>query len=97
MNYVFISNFYDYPLSGTCLYNNKLHRFEVEDDGEYYNVYPLSLWEKVKAKVHQKAFELCVGYHWSWNGNKRSSFFYYRKPEWFYRWLFNVYYKVTMK
>jgi hypothetical protein len=100
MNFVFITNYYDGPLSGFCLWDNQLHRFEATDESygdDEYDVYPLTLWEKIKAKTNQKAFEICVGTHWSYGGNKRKSHFYWRRPNWLHKLLFDVYYKLTMK
>lgn len=100
MNYVFITNYYDKPLSGFCLWNGELHRFEETDESfekDEYDVYPLTLREKIKARIKQKAFEICVGTHWSYGGSIRRSHFYWRRPKWLHKLLFDVYYKLTMK
>lgn len=99
MHYVFITNFYDVPLTGTCLHEGKLCRFEMEwvdeSDSDYYLVYPLTFVERVKAKINQWCFEVCVGHHWSYGGLRRKSFFYYRRPQWLYKLLFRLYYRVS--
>lgn len=103
MNYVFVSDYYDGPISGTCIHNNELHKFEAVYDSitemhnEYYIIHPLTPWGKVKAKVRQWSFEICVGTHMSWNGNKRRSFYYIRSPKWLHKCLFYLYYRVKMK
>lgn len=101
MHYVFVSGFYDHPLSGTCRYQGELCKFEIEviedDQTDHYIVTPMTLWEKVKARFSQKMFELCVGTHWSFEGNKRRSFYYVRRPAWLHHLLFRSYYFVMMR
>lgn len=98
LNIVWVSNYYDGPLEGLCRQNGELMRFEIEepdearDDDWYYNCYPLTKYEKVKWVIKQKMFEWCVGYHWTYTNNKRTNFFYYRKPEWLFKLLFKIYY-----
>lgn len=102
MHYVFVSGFYDHPLTGTCLYQGKLCKFHIEalesgEESDYYIITPMTLWERFKARFDQKMFELCVGTHWSYDGNKRRSFYYVRSPAWLHNLLFKSYYYVTMK
>lgn len=99
LNYVFISNYYDLPLSGLCRHQGKLCRFSIDKDwgGEepvFYDVFELSFFERLKARYNKKLFELCVGYHWSFKDKKREGSFYVRSPQWFYKWLFNIYFKI---
>lgn len=93
LNIVWVSNFYDYPLEGICRPNGELMKFTVDDDDYMYFVEPLTGWQKFKWLFNMKMFELCVGKHWSYKDNKRQTFFYYRKPEWLFRFLFKLYYK----
>lgn len=98
---IFVTNYYDGPLSGLCKYNGQLCKFtcvEEDDDGtRYFDVYSLTPWEKIKALWNKKKFELCVGYHCSYKNNKKQSYFYYRKPQWFYKWLFRMYFRKTFR
>jgi hypothetical protein len=104
----FISNHYDIHLYGTCIDNNRLCYFktldgvydEEKDEWEDFRceIYSLNILENIKWRWKQLKFEKCVGYHWSYQYNsdgtkKKRGSFYYRKPEWFYIWLFNKFYK----
>lgn len=100
MNYVFITNFYDRPLSGFCMHEGELHRFEETDEScenDEYEVYKMTRWEKNRAWFSQKCFELCVGTHWSWGGGRRKDYFYWRRPKWLHKILFKVYYTLTKR
>lgn len=101
MHYVFITDYYDGPLAGTCMLDGQLHRFEgipyPEDNWEYYDVFPMTLFEKIKAKLNQYLFEICVGTHWSYDGNTRTSYYYIRRPEWLHRFTHKVYFYVRKK
>lgn len=104
MHFVFVSGFYDIPLSGTCIHDGKLCRFHIEvlegdqyQETEYYIITPLTRWEAFKARFNQKMFEMCVGKHWSYDGNRRRSHYYVRSPEWLHNLLFRAYYYVTMR
>lgn len=35
MKFKYITNYYDYPLSGTCIYNNKIALFQAKDETDY--------------------------------------------------------------
>ena len=35
MKFHYITNFYDYPLSGTCIYNNRIALFQSSDETDY--------------------------------------------------------------
>jgi hypothetical protein len=91
---IYVSSYYDGPLEGLTKYKGKLCKFLCVDDDEYYyyDIYSLTAWEKIKELWKKKKFELCVGYHWSYKNGKRASGFYYRKPQWLYKWLFRMYY-----
>ena len=70
-NIVFIEDYYDIPLKGTCKYQNRLAKFrKMTTRNDDYEITELSLLEKVYAKLNQWAFEICVGTHWSFNNGK---------------------------
>lgn len=96
---VFVTNYYDRPLSGLCYYNGDLTKFELnydpEDDegiNETYFIFSLTVFEKIKYLFQKKMFEICVGYHQTYVNNKKPSFFYMRKPKWVFSLLYNFYY-----
>jgi len=95
-----VSAHYDVHLKGTCIYGGELCRFKTDiiydDDFSNVNVkiFRLNFIEKIQWRIRQFLFEQCVGYHWSYINNKRGSSFYYRKPEWLYKILFKLYYKM---
>jgi len=97
IDFVWISNHYDVHLSGLCRMGNTLFWFETKIEGDYEkitcDIYMLSFWEEVKLRLRKFLFEQMVGYHWSYPKTK-SKGFYYRKPEWLYKRLFKLYYKI---
>jgi len=97
IDFVWISNHYDVHLSGLCRMGNTLFWFETKIEGDYEkitcDIYMLSFWEEVKFRLRKFLFEQMVGYHWSYPKTK-SKGFYYRKPEWLYKRLFKLYYKI---
>jgi len=103
VDFKWIENHYDLHRSGLCIFNNRLCYFKtIEGDwnekGKYWEdsnceIYSLNIFEKIKWKFIQKKFEAMIGYHWSYPSRKNGNRFYYRKPEWLYKWLFKVYYK----
>lgn len=102
MHFVFVRGFYDLPLEGTCMHDGKLHQFVIDphddnDEVDYYILTPMTRWERIKAKINQTAFEWCVGYHWTYTDSRRTTGFYYRSPQWFFKLLFSLYYWVTMR
>ena len=106
MNFFFISLFYDVPLSGLCKVNNKIHTFSIvsfdahltSNDGKlFYNVYELSSIEKLKQILKKWGFELCVGTHMSYPQRAQKRYYHMRKPYWFWKRLFNLYYGKKIK
>jgi hypothetical protein len=103
----FISNHYDVHLGGTCIYNGELCEFknqypELDEETDEWEemiveIYKLTLKEKIKWYWRQWLFEKCVGYHYSYSQRKRGERFRYRKPEWLYIRIFNLYYKLKKK
>lgn len=94
VEYRFITNFYDHPLKGSCYYLGKLYYFRRKEDSDYLYLFHLNNSGERKWKLKQFFFEQCVGYHWSWYPKNRSERFRYRKPEWLYKLLFKLYYKL---
>jgi hypothetical protein len=107
VKFKFISNHWDIHLNGTCIYNGELCEFknkypdynEETDDWEemIVEIFQLNLKEKLAWYKKQWLFEKCVGYHWSYKNGKRGKSFYYRKPQWLYKKIFNLYYKLKKK
>ena len=103
----FISNHYDVHLNGTCIYNGELCEFknqypdfnEETDEWEemIVEIYQLTFKEKFEWYKRQWMFENCVGYHWTYPQRKEGKSFYYRKPQWLYKRLFKLYYKLKKK
>jgi hypothetical protein len=99
----FISNHYDVHLNGTCIYDHSICEFEnnypsYDEEKEEWEemmveIYKLDWAFKLKWMWRQWWFEKCVGYHWSYKNGKRVTGFYWRRPKWFYLWIFNRYYR----
>jgi hypothetical protein len=93
LHLVFVSDYYDMPLSGICRHNGRLCEFEGDYDAGTYTIKPLAWWQKARWLQRKKLFEFCVGRHWSYGTDGREvSHFHYRSPVWFYRFLFRAYY-----
>jgi len=103
-NFKWVSNHYDIHLDGLCIYNGQTCYFKTiegnwndekdEPDESFCEIYSLSLIEKMKWFWRQKKFESMVGYHWTYPYRKQNLPFYYRKPTWFYKYLFKLFYKL---
>lgn len=98
VDFVWVSNHYDVHLSGLCKMGNTLFWFETKIEGDYENIicdiYMLSFWEEMKLRFRKFSFEQAVGHHWSYSKGKKENHFYYRKPQWLYKILFSLYYKI---
>jgi hypothetical protein len=94
VEYRFITNYYDVPLRGSCYYLGKLYSFSRKDEGNYLYLFHLNMNGERRWKWKQFWFEQCVGYHWSWFPKNRHNKFYYRNPQWLYKFLFWLYYKL---
>lgn len=105
VDFKWVVHHYDIHLAGSCIYNGKLCSFQTISDPEWneeedewelpeVNVYPLSWKERLEYRWSQFKFEQSVGYHWSYRDGKRGENFKYRKPQWFYKWLFKMYFKL---
>lgn len=93
LDIVYVSNYYDHPLSGLCMYENELCKFDWQYSEDEVIIIKMSYKEKLKALLSKKMFELCVGYHQTYVNNKKSSWFYYRNPKWFFKLLYKFYYR----
>lgn len=91
-DWVWVSNHYDIHLSGLLLYEGELCKFETNELTDVI-VYRMSMVEKLKAIIDKKMFEWCVGYHWSYPEREQGIEFHWRKPHWFYRLLYFLYFK----
>jgi hypothetical protein len=94
---LYVSNYWDHPLHGTCIHDGKLHEFNWEYDDDYVMISKLSFKEKLKWWYKQKKFEICIGYHWTYVDGKKSSYYKRRKPEFFWKFVFDLYYKKGKK
>jgi hypothetical protein len=101
----FISDHYDVHLNGTCMYNGELCEFkneypEFDEETDEYEemiveIYQLTFKEKLIWYKRQWLFEKCIGYHWTYYPKrKKGKSFYYRKPQWLYKKIFKLYYKI---
>lgn len=100
VNFIWISNHHDIHLNGICDYLGNVCEFETDTKyiGEkdiYVKIYKLNFLERLKWYIDKFCFEQCVGYHWTYNNNKKLvKEFEYRKPNWLYNKLFSLYYKL---
>ncbi|MGD9156907.1 MAG: hypothetical protein PVG39_00745 [Desulfobacteraceae bacterium] len=92
VNFIWVSNHYDLHLSGICDDCGELRRFETDYDTEQVALFSLTAAEKIKWKLRQWAFELCVGKYWTYPDRKNGARFYYRRPQWFWKLVFRMYY-----
>lgn len=95
VKFIWVSNHYDLHLSGICNDNGELRRFETNYDTGEVSLFALTMREKVKWKMRQLAFELCVGKHCTYPDRKNGARFYYRRPKWFWKLIFRAYYAST--
>ena len=90
---VYVTDFYDFPLGGLCMYNGKIEKFKTDyDTGETEIIY-LTPWQRFKALWSKKLFEICVGTHQTYVDNKKPGYFYWRKPVILHKILYTLYYK----
>jgi len=95
MDFIWISDHWDYHLSGLCRYDSKLCRFRIaqdpyKDHTAEYKIYGLSIIEKLIWIKRKKLFEWCIGYHWTYPMTYTESS---RTPKWFWKIVFRLYYK----
>lgn len=92
VEFVWVSDHWDHHLNGLCRYNNKLCEFQWSYFHEKVKIYKLGFFSKIKWLIRKKLFEWMVGYHWTYKNGTRNAKFGYRKPYWFFKILFNLYY-----
>lgn len=93
LQFLFVQDHYDIHLVGLCKYKNKLCFFITDYDTMMVSIYSLSIIEKIKYIKDKKLFELCIGYHWTYPYRKLGLKYNLRKPKWFWKIVFNCYYK----
>ena len=107
MDFVWINGHYDIHLQGLCRYDGALCKFYTDGD-TFYNavgwwneeyeidcyVTPIVGWERLKWKLRKIAFEICIGYHWTYPQRKQGVHFYTKRPKWFWRIVFKSYYGI---
>jgi hypothetical protein len=91
---IYVTDYYDIPLSGLCRYNNRIERFEYNEENQEYHIIHLTRYQRIVELFRKKLFEICVGTHQSYVNNKKPSFFYWRKPVILHRILFKLYYGI---
>lgn len=95
---IFVSNYYDVPLSGTCEFEGKRYKFKkrwIDPDDDYeekYELIPLDKIQSIKQNISQWLFEVFVGSHWTYKDGIRD-YSANLKP----KWKMNFYYKVIRK
>lgn len=90
---VFVTNFYDIPLEGLCMWKGKLERFEIDDYEEAtYKVVHVNAFQRIAERIRKKMFEWCVGYHWTYDNGRRTRYYYQWQPVWLHNALFKLYY-----
>lgn len=94
VDFIWVSNYWNGNLTGTCLYNGLLSEFRSVlndcDEITEVEIFYLTFIKRIRWKLRQWIFEQCVGYHWSYPLGRR---YYTRNPKWFYSILCDVYYK----
>lgn len=94
IQFVYIISYYDQPLSGTCMYNNKLHYFQLSDiDDEhktYYEIHEFNFFERIKFYFKQMMYELCVSDHYVYSN--RILNIKKRKPKFIFDFLYKLYF-----
>jgi hypothetical protein len=97
IDFVWVNNHYDVHISGLCKLGFSLFYFKTinhdSDEELMCEVYMLSTVEEIKWKLKKFFFEQMVGYHWTYP-KRKNNHFHYRKPEWLYKILFKLYYKI---
>lgn len=91
---IFVTNFYDIPLAGLCWYDGKVERFESDYDTQKTTIIFLTRYERFKALLGKKLFEICVGTHHTYKNNRKASYFYWRKPVILHKILYKLYYAI---
>ena len=103
MEFVWVSNHWDYHLEGICrMPDGRLGWFEAidsckdPDEWANYEIRPLVGIEKIKKVLNKFFFEVCVGYHWSYPQEIEGRMYRIRSPKFLHNILFNLFYSVQM-
>ena len=101
INFVWVSDHYDIHLSGLCRMNGQLMRFEIPKNSKWcggpwhiprFHIYKLNPIEKLCLLLKKRLFEICIGKHWTYPDRKQGVRSKIRKPLWFWRLVFKLYY-----
>lgn len=90
---VFVSSYYDHPLSGVCTFNGKTYWFDAEYGEETVTLRRMRAFERLQKWARRTLFGVCVGWHQHYKDGKRARYFGGRHPKWFWGALANLYYK----
>tara|TARA_Y100000034_G_scaffold34222_1_gene41919 strand:- start:2588 stop:2947 length:360 start_codon:yes stop_codon:yes gene_type:complete len=99
---IFVSGFYDWPLTGICKFKGKTYKFkrvfdeQIEDYNEYMILIKLNTIQRLREWCKRTYFGICVGFHEHYKNGKRYTYYHARKPRWFWKRLFNLYYREAM-
>lgn len=79
--------------------NGNLMRFELPKGSKlaywrlpHMHVYNLNLIEKMRWLFKKRLFEICIGKHWTYPDRKQGVCFKIKKPRWFWKIVFKLYY-----
>jgi len=71
-DWIWVTDYYDFPLTGMCKYEGKTYYAYVNDwetyDDIFYYLTELKGLSKLKWYTHKWIFEFCVGKHFTYNG-----------------------------
>lgn len=97
---IFVSDYYDGPLSGVCRYKGATCSFNrdwSDDEDTFVSVQELSVSERLRKWGSRTIFGICVGWHWHYGlDGKRARYFGGRHPKWIWGALTNIYFKRPM-
>ena len=98
LHFVWVTNYYDHPISGTCIHEWELCRFEWDpvyhEEDVVYNIYSLTPKEKAIWRIRQWLFEVCIGTHCTYEGPQRREHYRRKEPRWFWDIVFKTYFKI---
>lgn len=98
VDFIWYWSHYDVHLEGLCKYDGNLCRFEhvrfvweEDEDGDLeivdnlYDIFSLTLKDKIKLKLRQWKFELCVGKHCSYPHRENGVRYKSKRPIWLHK------------
>jgi len=95
VDFIWVCSHYDLHLNGICNDDGELREFKTDYDTGIVSLYSLTMRQKIKWKLNQWMFELCVGKHWTYPDRGNCVQFYYKWPQWFWKLVFRAYYSRT--